>query len=308
MIFIDEYNKKRLRIFLRRCFFMRKIAVIGAGNIGKAAAKSVLESPDMELCGFVRRNGEPVSGFEKIPAAKSAFDLPEKPDGAIICLPSRLAEPAEKELLKAGIFTADCFDIHEELPALRRRLSVSAKKGGVSAITGAGWDPGLDSVIRILVSLAMPEGEMFTNFGPGMSMGHSVAVKAIPGVAEAVSLTLPLGKGKHFRKIYAVLRPGADKSAVEHAILSDGYFEHDGCSVEFAEDILPFINTSHGVEIESTAGNRKINFRMRIDNPTATANILAAAMRAAFLQKPGAYFLPEIPPCDLSAEGWGTYL
>ena len=287
---------------------MKKIAIIGAGNVGKAAAKAVMQSPDMELCGFIRRNGEPVAGFEKIPAAKSVFDLPEKPEGAIICLPSRLAESAEKDLLEAGIYTADCFDIHEELPDLQKRLSASAIKGGVSAIIGAGWDPGLDSVIRILVSAALPEGEIFTNFGPGMSMGHSAAAKSVPGVADAVSLTLPLGKGKHFRKIYAVLRPGADKSAVEHAIISDGYFEHDKCSVEFSEDILPFINASHGVKIENGYGNQKISFSMRIDNPAVTANILAAAMRAAFLQKSGAYFLPEIPPRDFCAEGWEKYL
>lgn len=287
---------------------MRKIAVIGAGNIGKAAAKAVLESPDMEICGFVRRTEERAAGFEKIPAAKSVFDLPEKPDGAIICLPSRLAEAAEKPLLEAGIYTADCFDIHGELLDLRLRLSSAAKKGGVSAITGAGWDPGLDSVIRTLLSAALPEGEIFTNFGPGMSMGHSAAAKAIEGVANAVSLTLPLGKGKHARKIYAVLKPGADKTEVEHAILSDGYFEHDRCSVEFTENLLPFINTSHGVEIESTAGNQKINFGMRIDNPTVTANLLVSAMRAAFLQKPGAYFMPEIPPSDLSAGRMAEFL
>ena len=86
---------------------MRKIAIIGAGNVGIAAAKALLESPDMELCGFIRRKAEPVSGFEDIPVAKSVFELPEKPYGAIITIPSRFVEPIEKECLEKGIYTVD---------------------------------------------------------------------------------------------------------------------------------------------------------------------------------------------------------
>ena len=107
---------------------MRKIAIIGAGNVGIAAAKAVLESPDMELCGFIRRKAESVSGFENIPVAKSVSELPEKPEGAIITIPSRLVEPVEANLLENGIYTADCFDIHEELSGMRGRLNSSAEK------------------------------------------------------------------------------------------------------------------------------------------------------------------------------------
>ena len=278
---------------------MRKIAIIGAGNVGIAAAKALLETPDMELCGFIRRKSAPVPDFEKIPIEKNIFDLPEKPDGAIITVPSRFVEPIEKECLENGIYTVDAFDIHEEIAAMRKRLSFFAKKGKVSAIIGAGWDPGLDSVIRTLMSAAFPKGKIHTNFGPGMSMGHSAAAKSIDGVLDAVSITSPLGKGKHARKIYVLPEENADKQAVEHAILSDGYFEHDQCSVEFVKDISQFFNTKHGVFIENIFENQKMNFSMEIDNPTLTGNILVSAMRAAFLQKPGAYLIPEIPPCNL---------
>ncbi len=281
---------------------MRKIAVIGAGNVGIAVAKALLEAPDMEICGFVRRKANPILGFENVPVAKSVFELPEKPEGAIITVPSRAAEPIEKELLESGIFTADCFDIHEKLAAMRKRLNVSAKKGKVSCVVGAGWDPGLDSVIRTLMSAAFPKGKIFTDFGPGMSMGHSVAVKAVDGVSDAVSVTIPLGNGKHARKIYVVTRENADKQAVEHAILSDGYFEHDRCSVEFSKDISPYFNTKHKVHIENIFENQKMDFSLQIDNPTLTGNVLVSAMRAAFLQKTGAYFITEIPPCDLCYE------
>ena len=287
---------------------MKKIAIIGAGNVGIAAAKALLEAPDMELCGFVRREEKTVPGFENVPVAKNVFELPEKPEGAIICIPSRLVEPVEAKLLESGIYTADCFDIHGELSAMRERLSFSAEKGNVSCVTGAGWDPGLDSVIRTMIFSVFPKREIYTNFGPGMSMGHTAAAKTVPGVADAVSLTLPLGKGKHARKIFVRPEPKADKHAVEHAILSDGYFEHDECSVEFVEDISPYFNTRHGVRIEQNFGAQAINFNMAADNPTLTGNILVSAMRASFLQKPGAYFMPEIPPCDFCEKGSEKYL
>lgn len=293
---------------------MKKIAAIGAGNIGIMAAKALELSPDMELCGFIRREIRPVRGFENIPVAKSVFDLPEKPDGAMICLPSRLAETAEAELLENGIFTADVFDIHEELIGMRERLSESAEKGKVSAVIGAGWDPGLDSAIRVLMSAALPQGTTFTDFGPGMSMGHSAAVRAVEGVADAVSFTLPLGYGRHRRKIYAVLEENADKYAVEHEILSDGYFEHDECSIEFLSSVKELFSTGHGAKINRFGnacgiGGNRLSFKISGDNPALTGQLLVLAMRAAFLQKPGAYFVPEIPPRDFCAgDDWMKFI
>ena len=282
---------------------MKKIAVVGAGNVGKAVAKALELSADMELCGFVSRKTKPVRGFENITVAKSIFDLPQKPNGAIICLPSRLVEKAEAEILEEGIFTADCFDMHEKLAALRQKLSQSAEKGKVSAIIGAGWDPGLDSVIRTLMYAALPRGMTFTDFGPGMSMGHSAAARNTAGVRDAISFTLPLGWGKHERKIYAVLEPDADKNAVEHEILNDEYFEHDRCSIEFVDSLVPFYETGHGAKISrfgnaAGCGGNRIGFELFGDNPSLTAQFLVAAMRAAFLQNPGAYFVTEIPPKD----------
>lgn len=286
---------------------MKKIAIIGAGNVGIAAAKAVSKSSGMELCGFVRRKAEQVPEFEKFPVAESISDLPEKPDGAIIAVPSRFAEPIESELLENGIYTADCFDIHEGLLPMKKRLSVSAEKGRASAIIGAGWDPGLDSVIRTLMLSAFPEGRTETSFGPGMSMGHSAAAKNIPGIKDAVSLTFPEGNGRHLRKIYAVPEKDADRNEIERLILSDGYFMNDPCSVEFTEDVTPFIDTAHRVSSERTFEKMKAVFSMEIDNPVLTGNMLAAAMRASFHQKPGAYFMPEIPPADFCF-GWEKYL
>lgn len=49
--------------------------------------------------------------------------------------------------------------------------------------------------MRALFEAMAPVGVTFTNFGRGRSMGHSVAARAIAGVADATSITIPLGGG-----------------------------------------------------------------------------------------------------------------
>ena len=71
---------------------------------------------------------------------------------------------------------------------MRRTLSASAKEHNAVSIISAGWDPGSDSIVRTLLEAIAPKGITYTNFGPGMSMGHTVAVKAIDGVKAALSM------------------------------------------------------------------------------------------------------------------------
>lgn len=86
--------------------------------------------------------------------------------------------------------------------------------------------------------LAMaPKGITYTNFGPGMSMGHSVVARSKEGVADALSLTIPTGSGVHRRMVYVVLKEGAKFSDVEFAIKSDSYFSHDDTRVLQVPDI-----------------------------------------------------------------------
>lgn len=278
---------------------MRKIAIIGTGNVGISAAKAVSESSDMELIAFVSRNKTVVGGFPNVAVVKSVKELSEKLDGAIICLPSELVEQTEKELLKNGIFTVDAFDIHEELDNMKERMEIFAKEGNATAIVGAGWEPGLDSIIRTLMLVAFPNSVPVTNFGPGMSMGHSVAARAAEGVKDAIAFTVPIGNGKHTRIVYAVPKSGVDRKQVEQNIKNNRYFERDECSVEFMDSIELLSNTNHRVEIESFDNAQKINFCMQIDNPTLTGRILCSAMRAVFKQNVGAYFMTEVPPVDL---------
>ena len=289
-------------------FFMKNIAIIGAGNVGIYAARAVLAAEDMRLCGFIRRQEDTVKEFINVPVATAAERLPTLPDGVIISVPSRRSAAAAKYLLGMGINTVDACDLHDELPNIRRDLHEAAVHGGAVAITGAGWDPGLDSVVRALMAATLPYGITHTQFGPGVSMGHSAAAKAIDDILDAVAVTIPAGGDSHARQVYAVLKPGADPAVVEKAILHDGYFEHDETHVIFVDDITPYQSRAHRVKIvrEGLAfgePNQRIAFEMSINNPAATAQIMLAALRAGFRRRPGCYLLPELSPAELFCGG-----
>ena len=223
---------------------------------------------------------------------------------ALVCSPSREVERTALEILKKGICTADSFDIHDGILALRRSLGDAAGKSGAAAVIASGWDPGSDSVVRTLMQAIVPKGITYTNFGPGMSMGHTVAVKAIDGVKAALSMTIPLGTGVHRRMVYVELLPGHNLEEVSAAIKADEYFVHDETHVIQVDDVDALIDMGHGVRmvrkgVSGSTQNQRMSFDMEINNPALTGQVLVCAARAAMRQQPGAYTLQEIPIIDL---------
>jgi len=93
------------------------------------------------------------------------------------------------------------------------------------AVISFGWDPGSDSVLRALLLAMAPRSITYTNFGPSMSMGHSVCAKSKTGSKDALSVTIPTGTGEHRRMVYVELEPDADLVTVEKAIKADDYFK-----------------------------------------------------------------------------------
>jgi diaminopimelate dehydrogenase len=277
-----------------------KAAVVGYGNIGRFAVEAVAAAADMELVGIVRRKGS--NNVGDIPVVTSIEELGEV-DVALVCVPSRLVPTQVRKLLALGINTVDSFDIHGEIRRLRSELGPIARRHDAVAVIAAGWDPGADSVIRSILQFMAPGGITYTNFGPGMSMGHTVAVKAIAGVKDAVSLTIPLGTGVHRRMVYVELEDGADFDEVKGAIQQDPYFIHDETHVFPVDDVRQLVDMGHGVVIErkGVAGkthNQLFRWEMRITNPALTAQIMVAAARAAMRQESGCYTLIELPPVD----------
>ncbi|AGI39919.1 diaminopimelate dehydrogenase [Thermoclostridium stercorarium] len=282
--------------------FMIKAAVFGYGNIGKAAIEAINAAPDFELAGVVSSSLEK-GALGKIPVVRDVDELSDV-QIVILCIPSRnVPDIAEKILLK-GISTVDCFDIHSETYNLFTRLDAAAKKGNSRCATSIGFDPGIDSAIRALFEAAAPKGLTYTNFGPGMSMGHSVAVRKIPGVKDAMSVTIPVGAGVHRRMVYVVLEDGADFNKVTAQIKSDPYFVNDETHVIQVSNLDMLIDRGHSVSIQrkgvsGSAQNQRFTFEMSIDNPAMTAQMMVSAARAVLRQAPGAYTMLHLPPIDL---------
>lgn len=284
---------------------MKKIraAIVGYGNIGHFVLDAILASPDFEIAGIVRRNPEDTPDeLKKYPVVKSVKELKDV-DVAVLCTPTRSVETYAKECLALGINTVDSYDIHGGIVELRRELDAAAKASGKVSIISAGWDPGTDSIIRAMMEFMAPKGITYTNFGPGMSMGHTVAVKAIAGVKNALSMTIPLGTSIHRRMVYIELEDGYNFDEVAKAIKTDDYFAHDETHVTQVDSVDALKDMGHGVNmvrkgVSGNTQNQLFDFNMKINNPALTAQVLVAAARAAMKQQPGAYTMIEVPVID----------
>ena len=286
---------------------MKKVraAIVGYGNIGKYVLEALLAAPDFEVAGVVRRNGTAdkpaeLAEYDVVKDIKELKDV----DVAILCTPTRSVEKYAKEILALGINTVDSFDIHTGIVDLRRELMASAKEHNAVSIISAGWDPGSDSVVRALLQAIAPKGVSYTNFGPGMSMGHTVAVKAIDGVKAALSMTIPTGTGIHRRMVYIEVKDGYKFEEVAKAIKADAYFVNDETHVTQVPCVDDLLDMGHGVNltrkgVSGKTQNQLFEFNMKINNPALTGQVLVCVARASMKQQPGCYTMIELPVIDL---------
>jgi len=286
---------------------MKKIraAIVGYGNIGRFTLEALQAAQDFEVVGIVRR-----AGAENCPAElkdmKVVKDIRElnDVDVAILSTPTRSVESYAKDILALGINTVDSFDIHTQIPALRKSLQEVAKAHNTVSIISAGWDPGSDSVVRTLLQAIAPKGISYTNFGPGMSMGHTVAVKSKEGVKAALSMTIPVGTGIHRRMVYVELEDGYKFEDVERAIKTDPYFASDETHVMQVPCVDDLKDMGHGVNltrkgVSGKTQNQLFEFNMHINNPALTGQVLVCAARATMRREPGCYTMIEVPVVDL---------
>ncbi len=286
---------------------MKKIraAVVGYGNIGHYTLQALEAAPDFEVAGIVRRRGaedcpEELKKYDVVKDIRELHDV----DVAVLATPTRKVEEYAKEILALGINTVDSFDIHTQIVDLRRSLDAVAKEHGAVSIISAGWDPGSDSVVRTLMQAIAPKGITYTNFGPGMSMGHTVAVKAIEGVKKALSMTIPTGTGIHRRMVYIELEDGYEFDKVAAAIKADPYFASDETHVNLVPSVDDVIDMGHGVHltrkgVSGVTQNQLFEFNMRINNPALTGQVLVCVARATMHQQPGCHTMIEVPVIDL---------
>ncbi len=291
------------------------VIVHGLGNIGRQAIQCIEAAPDMRCLGVVRSPASvgtkkvDLRGIPDFSSLEALVAAAGRPDVVVICGPSRQVPEDAARYLAAGLHTVDSFDIHDRIPELVGKIGKIAAENGRCAITAAGWDPGTDSAFRALFEAMTPTGTTFTNFGRGRSMGHSVAARAINGVADATSITIPMGGGRHSRLVYILPKEGFRQEDISAGLAADPYFSHDPLDIRFvasAEELAAVMDTSHGVLLERTGAsgltsNQHLKFDMRIDNPSLTAQVMVSCARAATRMAPGCHTLIDIPPVALLA-------
>lgn len=286
-----------------------RAAVVGYGNIGKYALQALDSANDFEIAGIVRRS---ISNTDKIirnisgDPIKVVTDIRElgKVNVAILATPTRACLDYAKQILPLGINTVDSFDIHSKIPEYRKELMQLNLQTNTVSVISAGWDPGSDSVVRALMQSLAPKGLSYTNFGPGMSMGHSVCVRSKEGVKDAISMTIPKGEGIHRRMVYVELEDGATLEHVTTLIKNDPYFINDETYVFAVQSVDEIRDMGHGVNlvrkgVSGTTPNQLLEFNMKINNPALTGQVLVNVARASMRQTPGCYTMIEIPVVDL---------
>ena len=282
-----------------------RAAVVGYGNIGRYTVEALQAASDFEIAGIVRRQGDKdkpaeLNGYDVVADIRQLKDV----DVAILATPTRSCEEYARHILPLGINTVDSFDIHTEIRGYRERLMKLNRETSTVSVIAAGWDPGSDSIVRALMQCLAPKGLSYTNFGPGMSMGHSVCVRSKAGVKNALSVTIPLGEGIHRRMVYVELEDGASLDDVTAAVKADPYFANDETHVFAVSSVDDVRDMGHGVHmvrkgVSGRTQNQRLEFNMSINNPALTGQVLVSVARASMRLQPGCYTMIEIPVVDL---------
>ena len=285
-----------------------KIGILGYGNLGRAIEKIASENEKFELVGiFSRRN---------LPEVKSVDDLLDyvgKIDVLFLCGGS--ATDLEKQAEKFGKYfcCVDCYDNHSHLKNFIKKMEKMAKENKKVYITAFGWDPGLFSLARGLFATLGENPKTF--WGPGLSQGHTNAIKMVKGVKDGLQFTIPdlkilkqIRKGKdfeqssdfHLRKCFVVAEK-KDRARIEKDIKGmPDYFLGYKTKVEFVSNqkLEKLKLFAHGGCVLTTG--EKFFFGLKTEsNPKLTAKIAlmyAFAVRNLFeMKKYGCYTIFDIP-------------
>jgi len=298
-----------------------KFAIVGNGNLGRACKEQIQSRPmEFEFVGiFSRRESAETLLLSDIGKYKDKIDV------VLFCGGSSNDAPVMvPELLAQGFSTVDSYDNHGEIKNgnYLNLLDKVAKENNATAIIGAGWDPGIMSIQRIINKAYMPSGVHNTFYGPGLSMGHTNAIKKIDGVITAHQITTPREDAmqlalsgeevptndRHKRICFVVAEAGKEGSIEQSIRNMPDYFKGQEVEFNFIDQKTfdeRFTNQfGHGGQIISTDENAKITWGTEMQsNPMMTASaMLAFGVASAKIQAKGwkgAYTIDEIPPAYL---------
>lgn len=289
---------------------MIKVGILGYGNIGRGVELALSKASDMEIAGvFTRRSPDLVKTINsKVYSIEDAVKMKDNIDVMILCSGSAKDLPQQGPVFASMFNTVDSYDNHKKIPEYYEAMDKAAREGEKIAVISVGWDPGLFSLHRLLGECVLPEGNTYTFWGPGVSQGHSDALRRIDGVQDAIQYTVPVSstvdrirkgenppletRDRHKRICYVVARPDADKDALVREIKSMPDYFADYISDVFFVSAEELARDHHemphgGFVIRSSVTGDKnrqlMEFSLNLkSNPEFTSSVLVAYARAAY--------------------------
>lgn len=290
-----------------------RIGIVGYGNLGKGVEAAIMQNPDMELVAvFSRRDPssvKPATPGIPVVSYSDAAKFKGKVDVMIMCGGSATDLAEQTPEIAAMFNTIDSFDTHARINDYFRKVNDSALPSNHVSIISVGWDPGMFSINRLYSNCILPSGKDYTFWGPGVSQGHSDAIRRIKGVKNARQYTLPVESAvesvrnglnpdlstreKHTRLCYVVAEEGADLQRIEKEIVTmPNYFSDYDTTVKFiseSEFAKEHAGMPHGGFVIRSGftglrNERKeiIEYSLKLDsNPEFTSSVLIAYARAA---------------------------
>lgn len=320
---------------------MMRITVCGYGNLGRAVCQGISVAKDMILVGVCTRRAAQLRSTEVLPSPASFFppeQLEEKaPDADVLinCGGSASDLPRTTAALAGRFCVVDSFDAHARIPEHFAAVDTAARQGGTLCVISAGWDPGLFSLARLFGAAFLPEAQISTFWGPGISQGHSDALRQLPGVLDARQYTIPLpdalaaahsgnpalpAQRCHKRVCYIAAAPDADRSALENTIRTmPGYFSGYTTEIHFIS--LEELKTAHATlphggyvicrTVPKSTATQSMELHLQLgSNPDFTAGILLACARAAVRLyrsgERGCRTMLDIPPALYAPQDSGS--
>ncbi len=314
-----------------------KIGILGYGNLSRGVESAIRQNDDLELVAvFTRRNPEGVKiktegvgvyNIDEIESFKDKIDVLVLGGGSATDLPEQTPKYAQ------WFNVVDSFDTHARIPEHFDNVDKAAKEAGKIGVISIGWDPGLFSLLRMVSTAVLPEGNNYTFWGRGVSQGHSDAIRRIEGVVDARQYTIPVesavesvrnaenptftARQQHTRECFVVAEEGADLARIEKEIVEmPNYFDAYDTTVHFIskEELdrdhaaLPhggFVIRSGKTGFDKE-NSHVVEFNLKLDsNPEFTGSVIAAYARAAYkLNKEGVSgckTIFDIPVAYLSA-------
>ncbi|MFA5420639.1 MAG: diaminopimelate dehydrogenase [Patescibacteria group bacterium] len=302
-----------------------KILLVGFGNIGRSILKIISNYPDLEIVGIVTRRKSSIEDeLKEFLCPFKIYDLKDfegyancGADVAIMCGGSKDDLPKQTPFFAKLFNVVDSFDTHRHIGRYFDEETKQPMLGHLettnnvclnsdhTACIGVGWDPGAFSLMRAFFKASLGNSDVHSFYGitddGGLSMGHSNALKEIPGVIDARQYThakrevISLAKSgkkvkisnkeKHWRECKVVISEEFKEEDIKRKIIEmPEYFKDYETTVEFVcqEKLdLEKDNFRHnGLVVSSNSAGSMEFSNFWNSNPVGTAGFMLAYARA----------------------------